>query len=271
MRGSIAAALKRQQSAGGNARRTDSLRIDHWVRKHLVQQDALMRKQQAVPAVSLQSQGLVEVMMGIATGLHADVLHRVHDIARFRKVRGTRMLIAVFVVQNLCHLAVSHEADDGWTRLGCTGRLRFEPKETKQPLTVERDVKLATSVRFVLRLRTVRDGDFSVVRIEHAIDESFSLARLPLTKRFDRLEFRNRQRTEFRRRCCVREAAYRRRHLGSQAGLESFDSARRFQIHNAETQPPQRKSANSCPGLNSRNQIDARWGLPSFSGLLEPR
>ena len=103
---------QRQQPARRYARHTDALRIDYRVGKHLVEHHALVCKQKAVPAMAFEPQGLVQIVVRIAAWLHPDVFHGVHDVAGLRKVRGTGVLVAVLVIEDLRHLAVPHETND---------------------------------------------------------------------------------------------------------------------------------------------------------------
>ena len=103
-------------------------------------------------------------------------------------------------------------------------------------------MKLLEPRRFMFQIPIFGDDDLPGVPIEHAVDKPLSLMRLPLPKRIDRVEFGNSQRADSGRRHRMREAASHRLHFGNEAGLESLDPPRRFQIDNAQAQPPRGKS-----------------------------
>ena len=141
-----------------------------------------MGEEQAVPAVPVEPQRLIEVVMRIAARLHPDVFHREDQVTRLRELGGTSVLIAVRFVENLSNFAVPHEADDRRQPFPLLTVAWFESEVTKQSLSIEFDRHFLSAVCLVLRLLSRRKPDRAFVGIHQPLDELLPLPDLPLLK-----------------------------------------------------------------------------------------
>jgi hypothetical protein len=187
-------------------------------------------KEQAVPTAPFQPEGSIEIVMRISAGLHTDIFHRKNDVTGTSKLGCTSVLVTVSLIENLRHLAMPHEADNGSSRL-LSGEIDWYQFEiAKEPLAIDFHVKffLLILLRFLFLTRLNRDLAF--VEVEHLLDKPFPGFRLPGSNRLLVFKLGNMQWPDRSRVALMGMPHDRCRRIRNQSGRKSFDATRCFQV-----------------------------------------